>query len=253
MFPFTIGDELTATQADLLASINRKELTAGENIDASSAPLAVYLKASDGKVYLTDTDADESTFKFFGFVGQAQNVLANASVVVTTGGILDGFTGMTAGNRMYLGATGGVLGTSPISNQGVEIGFAVSATQLFIFPQQEKKVSGTDSTPSDTTTDNNVQTIGFRPRTIFFMINAQDITPDLGRSIGWWHEGTYYALNDSLNGNLVLSQTNAFQSGFADSSIAITFGSITATGFTITYTKGGIQSTTAEVYWLALG
>jgi len=237
-FPFTIGDELEVADADLMSSVNLKQLTAGESIDASSTPLAVYLKASDGKVWLTDTDADESTFKFIGFVGQGQNVSADDDVIVTTGGILDGFTGMTAGNRMYLGATAGVLGTTPIADQGIEVGIVISATQLFIIGHTIKIYTGSDSSASGFVNETNTVIVGFRPRIIHYVITGADGNEG-NNSWGIWTEGVYQTTQFE-NPIMTVQSTNALTNTFTDSALTITFGSITSTGFSITYTKRGV-------------
>lgn len=233
-YPFTIADKIEATEADLMSSINRLELTAGENIDASSGPLAVYLKAGDEKVWLTDTDADESTFKFIGFVGQAQNISADATCIVTTGGILGGFSGLTAGDRMYLGATAGVLGNVPISNQGVEIGIAISTTQIYIIQRSLKTYQGTDVLASDTGDVTSAIVCGFRPRIIHFYIEANDANEQIV-SWGVWTEGVTCGLK--ADSNIPTTITTPLPNSFTDGRMQITFTTITDTGFTIAYDR----------------
>ena len=172
MYPFATQEKITATIANLLAETTVKELTAGEAIDASTTPQAVYLKASDGKIWLSDTDADESTFKFVGFVGGSQNVAADASVVVTLGGILAGFTGLTAGDNLYLSATAGTVANSPVANQTKFVALVMSATQIFIVPQDKKVIRTSNSLADGSGNGSDVVTTGFRPRLIFLVLST---------------------------------------------------------------------------------
>jgi len=154
-------------------------LTAGETINASSTPQAVYIKASDSKVWLADTDADESTFKFIGFVGGSQNVSADAAVAVTVSGVVTGFTGLTTGNYMYLSATAGTLGTTPVASQGLEVALAVSTTSVLIIPSglRMASISASRATAGTTTV-----TVGFRPRLMVGVVKTggtNDGDPDV--------------------------------------------------------------------------
>ncbi len=234
-FPFSAGDRLDAADLNLVAEVNRVQLTAGESIDASSVPQTAYLKASDGKVYLGDTDADESTFKFIGFVGQSQNVSADANVVVTTGGVLGGFSGLTAGDRQYLSATGGSLGTVPISNQGIEVGIAVSTTEIYIITRGLKVFQGSDTIASGLGDVEQTVTCGFRPRIIHYQLEAND-SNEQARAWGVWTEGTTFGFQTEGTGNPVVT-SKPLTDTFTDGRMDITFVNVTATGFGINYDR----------------
>ena len=251
-FPFSAGDRFDADEVNLGFELSRIQLTAGESINAATIPQAVYLKASDGKVFLADTDADESTFKFIGFVGQGQNVSLDDNVVVTTSGMLGGFSGLTAGDRQYLSATAGALGTSPISNQGIEIGFAISATQIYIIQRSLKLFTGNDNVSSGTGDVTNVITSGFRPRIIHFQIEASDVN-EQNRSWGVWTEGTVFALQSEGTGIFTVS-TKPLTNTFTDGRMEITFVTITDTGFSITYDRQPTtNSSAATVRFTVIG
>lgn len=153
--------------------------TAGEAIDGSSTPQAVYLKASDGKVYKTDADAGgEETFAFIGFT--TDNVSTDESVTVIVAGIVGGFTGLTAGDTMFLSDTAGAVanseGTIPYS-----VGFAVSTTQIQILHGSKVyKGQFSDSLAADTTTaTEDVEiTCGFRPKLIMGVLAIAGSAPD---------------------------------------------------------------------------
>lgn len=249
------------TWSELITSVDYtfSTLTAGEAIDASSASQWVYLKASDGKVYKLDSDADESTFKFFGVVANGQNVSANDSVIVSTAGIVDGFSGLTAGNRLYPSATAGTAGTTPVANQAIELGFAVSATQVFIMPRSPHILGGADGSGLSTSDETNTITIGFRPRVIFYLALQSNAAGDAGWGWGFWVDGTHYSLQviDAPTSAIPqVTTTYVSQTSYASghTSIEISILNITATSFDIKYDRVNVDATnaSADVYYLVI-
>lgn len=96
---------------------------------------AVYISAADNvSACLAD---DETTCRFIGFAGAT--VIDTASVEVYSEGLLDGFTGLTAGSRYYCDAStaGAITATAPSGGGNIvyQVGFAKSATELQIQPQ----------------------------------------------------------------------------------------------------------------------
>lgn len=235
----------------------RSSFTAGEAIDASTTPQTVYLKASDGKVYKTDSDADESTFKFLGIVGNSQNVALDGTALVQTSGVVAGFTGLTAGDRQYISATAGALTTTPVNNQSVEIAVAVSTTEVLIVPstQGSRHFVGSDSVASGSGDVTNTQTIGFRPQTIIFLVTAADANEE-ERSWGFWSQGSTYSLQggngDASMGAMVLN-TSVMSDRFTDGRMDITIENITDTGFDLAYDRDPSVSSEAEVRFVAIG
>lgn len=95
---------------------------------------ALYISAADS-VDLANAGAD-ATAKLMGFANGG--AAAAAQVDVCSEGVLDGFTGMTAGDRMFLDTTDGAITSSAPSGSGnnvMQAGFAKSATELHIHIQ----------------------------------------------------------------------------------------------------------------------
>lgn len=94
---------------------------------------AVYISSADN-VKKAQGDAD-ATRDVIGFATASQPTPGSA-VVVRSGGILSGFSGLTAGARYYLSAAsaGAIVSTPPTSSGSsvVSVGFAKSATALAI-------------------------------------------------------------------------------------------------------------------------
>ena len=243
-YHFTAGDRLDRDEANLLAEVNRKQLVAGENIDASAGPVLVYLKASDEKVWKADTDADESAYKIIGFIGGAQNVLADANVIVTTGGIMGGFSGLTAGDRLYSSATAGSYANSPVTTRPQEVGLVISTTEVFVYPHDMRVVEGSDSTGVGSSLVTSTVTIGFRPRFIigttygadadnkvagldsFFIVNETLQTCTVIRV-----DGLNHSYVGGYTGKVGLMAISAGASGDID------INNITATSFDIVYNR----------------
>lgn len=136
------------------------DCTAGENINASTAPLAVYVDLADsGQIKIADASVT-STARFHGFVADSQNVLDTETVSVRFSGVVPGFTGLTAGAQYYLSDTSGAISTSA-GTVPLPVGVAISTTELFIMPHT-KIMSGQGS------------------RTVAAGTGTQDITHDLG-------------------------------------------------------------------------
>lgn len=113
--------------------------TAGENLAIRDQ---VYLNPSDNKWYKIDSDAtatvDIGTIR--GFATAA--ISADATGAIRLKGYLSGFTGLTAGLKVYSSTTaGGYTQTKPtVATDGAqlclsEMGLAVSTTTIFIDPK----------------------------------------------------------------------------------------------------------------------
>ena len=140
---------------------------AGENLTANDL---VYQSKVDGKIYKAQANDDDKV-DVLGFA--RKTALANASVEINTGGIIKGFTGLSAGNLYYLRAdlAGGISTTAPSTNGQwvVAVGMAVSATELVINPvASSSAIYLTDSEYSfsivnNTTSPSNVTSLVFDP------------------------------------------------------------------------------------------
>lgn len=106
----------------------KNTFTAAVNIAAREV---VYISAADS-VALADNDA-ESTAKVIGLA--VATATATNPVEVQSEGIMGGFSGLTPGAIYFLSDTAGAITTTPPngnSRETVQIGYAKSATQLFI-------------------------------------------------------------------------------------------------------------------------
>lgn len=115
--------------------------TAGETM---SAPLAVYVKNSDGKVYKGDNN-NFDTAKIAGFI--IENATQDNEVSVQASGILDGFTGLTVNEIYYLGENGNIttIGNIGINEVRIMVGIAISATKLLIILGEPTYIRASDS------------------------------------------------------------------------------------------------------------
>ncbi len=156
-----------------------RNFTAGETIDASSVPQAVYLKESDGRVYkLNATSAGEAAFAFVGFATVQSSVGAGDSIKVQTSGVVSGFSGLTVGGYYYGTNSAGTVSTTA-GTISLQVGRAETSSTLFI--QVGKKI--TSGTTSFTGTSTSTITVGFKPTkvTIYAMATGSDM-----RSMGGW-------------------------------------------------------------------
>ncbi|GAI48451.1 unnamed protein product, partial [marine sediment metagenome] len=91
---------------------------------------ALYLKASDQKVYKTDADFDDE--RIHSFVGFAkESGVLNDVKQVWVSGKATGMSGLTPGSKYYLSGTPGAISVTPGAYKK-HVGIAVSATELFI-------------------------------------------------------------------------------------------------------------------------
>lgn len=124
---WSAGDEFTADKMNDSQKENREEFTAGENITIRDA---LYLKASDGKVYKADASySDERSASFIGFATETKS--ASGTLEVDIAGIMSGFSGLSEGSEYYLSNSAGGIGTTAGDNEKI-VGIAVSATEILI-------------------------------------------------------------------------------------------------------------------------
>lgn len=102
------------TSAAILATVDALYISAADTVDKAAA------------------SADASS-KLIGFA--EAGVGAAATVNVCSEGVLGGFAGLTAGDRMFLSTTAGAISSSPPVGSGnnvVQAGFAKSATEMHL-------------------------------------------------------------------------------------------------------------------------
>lgn len=120
--------------------------TAGEDTDGSTTPQAVFI--SDGTNGLTagryyKGDANNYTDgrkRFDGFV--KGNIATAATDFIISSGLVEGFAGLTPGEYYYLNTTAGGI---TLTDTGILVGIAASATQILIHKELKLYACGTDS------------------------------------------------------------------------------------------------------------
>lgn len=103
-------------------------LYAGEDLDVA-APC--YIKAGDGKVYMSNATAANEAAKCMGFTPRA----VKTGQPVTLFGVGARFkygTGLTIGAPYYVGATAGRLDTAQTVGDGIGVAYAVTATDIIV-------------------------------------------------------------------------------------------------------------------------
>lgn len=149
--PTTYSATSTAS-ANTIGFNEMQTLTASTTIAKGNA---VFIATSTGAVLVSDNTAHAtSTLYFSGF---AKTAATNGnSVVVQTGGIVSGLSGLTTGATYYVGSAGAL--TTSITNNAVQVGTALSSTTLLIQKSEQNYVgsvslSGTGSTANIGTSD----------------------------------------------------------------------------------------------------
>lgn len=131
-----VGLELVASGLGVVAP-NVSQNTAGENVDGTSTPQATYISygtggRTAGRYYKSDNnDFTNDADNFFGF--SEENVTTGNAGELISGGLVSGFSGLTAGKNVYMSDTAGaVTQTIPSATFSQKIGVAKSATTLYI-------------------------------------------------------------------------------------------------------------------------
>lgn len=232
------------------ARVNIVRYVAGENIDASVTPQAVYLKASDGKVYKSSAaTAVENCFSFIGFAIFGQNILINNTIRVQVSGQVLSFVGLTAGSDYFLADAAGTISTTP-GTIVYKIGVANSTgTKLLLSLGQKVVSSETDFSSTTSTTI----TVGFRPSkvTVFASTNFAAACVSNG---GWFQNGGNNCIEiigtSNLSGYVSGKAWSVIESG-GNSHVGVV-DTITSSGFNLNNTKTGAPGT-ARILWIAEG
>lgn len=133
----------TALGNTIVAGFNA---TAGENVDGTTTPQTVMISdgtnsRTSGRYYKADVDdLTNMGSRFDGFV--IQNVTTGNADFIITAGIVGGFSSLTIGARQYLSTT---AGARTETNTGVEIGVAISATQILLTKSEKRYAANIDS------------------------------------------------------------------------------------------------------------
>lgn len=135
----TIAATSTAT-ADTIGYNPQLNLIASTTITGFTLPQPVFVATSTGAIILSSAN----TYGASNFTGFAiTNAVNGSTVVVQTGGVVKGFSGLTPGADYYVQNSAGTIGTS-IPVPEIYVGTAVSATQILI-QQRSMQYIGTGS------------------------------------------------------------------------------------------------------------
>jgi len=233
------NDAVRYSKAQSMVSQGEATGTSGE---AFSVGQALYVKASDSRLYKAVGTSDEPTFSFVGIALDAAGGAGTAGIrFAKPGGIATGLSGLTAGSYYYVTDTAGTIGTTP-GTRFAKVGQALSTTTLRVC-EPKFVVSGSQTVSSATTY---TQTTGFYPARII-------VTAGLGNSgvsMGVDNNCTYASLTSA--GNTGGDGTgNAWYVRDANTNTTGSIGTIsskTATGFVLTC---GTYKTSTVVNWTA--
>lgn len=101
-------------------------LIAGENIDIA-APC--YIKTTDGKLYMSNGTAANEAAEIVGFAPRAAKS-GEALTVFGKGARFHYGTGLTPGDKFYIGATAGRLDTAATTGDALGVAQVITATDI---------------------------------------------------------------------------------------------------------------------------
>ena len=101
-------------------------LVAGEALDVA-APC--YIKTSDGKVYMSNGTAANEAAEFVGFTPRAV-AIGEPVTLFGVGARFSYGTGLSPGDRYYIGATAGRLDSAATTGDAVGVAQAITATDI---------------------------------------------------------------------------------------------------------------------------
>jgi hypothetical protein len=104
-------------------------LVAGEAIATAAMPL--YIKTSDGKLYLTDGSAADELAEFIGL--SARGAEAGDPLTVYGAGSRWRYgSGLSPGAKLYVSATAGELADAASTGGTTPVGFVINSTDIMI-------------------------------------------------------------------------------------------------------------------------
>lgn len=221
----------------LIASSVSAGACTGTSGEAITAGQAVYLKASDGKIWKAVGTSDEPTYSF---IGIALTTVGAADLTVSfapPGHIVTGLAGLTAGSAYYITDTAGTLSTTP-GTRYAKVGRALSTTVMQV-KEPKHVVSGSFTGNRDTA--NLIVTTGFRPVRILFF----GYFP--GQGILAFGDDTGNGVN--IPGGTGVSGSGLLAPNGSGGGVSISVASRDATSFTIDF--GSNDTTTCTFYYIA--
>lgn len=201
---------LDAAMSNIVETTIAVTVTAGEAVTTGETG---YVRASDGKAYLIDVDdATPAIGTVRGFFTADASV--DDTVTMQVRGVLDGFTGLTAGALVYASATaGGYTQTRPEATLGgaqvvvVILGVAISATEVYVRRQNVLYQKRALVTEDDTLAIVHAPDANGYGRDLWAYVTTDDAgTINESRiGVGWWnstHADVVNRYGNTSNANL---------------------------------------------------
>lgn len=123
----TIATDASIDAASAMYAPQRSGLTAGEALLAL-APCVI--DPADGLVYMSNGTAANARAQFDGFTAKAYALGDTFVTLIGIGLKMRYATGLTPGNKLYIGATAGRLDTAATTGDAVGVAKVVSATVI---------------------------------------------------------------------------------------------------------------------------
>ena len=239
--------------------------TCGENIDGSTTPQAVHFSdgtngRTAGRLYKSDADdTTNAAVKFDGFILENITTGNDGRLYSRPGTVIGGFVGLTIGRIYYVDTA--TAGGITLTNTGVPVGRAISATQIEILRMQKIKraVKGKTGVLS-----NSNQTLpfscGFRPRALeiigglyaqsgagsnqrllsFRVFFDGSVMDGAAAKLNGGSSAFYSEIYDPSTDFAILDDSSiVLQDGAAASTVTLDTVTITDTGCTIKITEAG--------------
>lgn len=241
------GDGGSPSSANKYLTQNRS-VVAGETITGATLPVPIFQNTSDNEFYICDGN-DTSKLKYKGFA--VGNGTDGAAMRATFSGVVGGFTGLDEGVSYYLSDTAGAIQNTP-GTYPVLVGVAISSTELLI--QKGRRYANGGSTSLGTASGSSAVTCGFRPSVIRIFATGAS-SAHIASMQAVWVNGTLVGIAGLYNEGTTATANDGAILYSVDGSANMTFtiGSVTATGFTITWTETGTFADAARFIWEAEG
>lgn len=214
-----------------------RKMTAGATINGATLPVPVYQNKTDNEFYACDAN-DTAALKFTGFA--ISNGTDGTTMDVQFNGVVTGFSALDEGEKYYVQDAIGTIGTT-IGTREVLVGIAISPTELLI--QKGLLRDAGSSLLVASTNGSTVVTCGFRPSVIRMQAYGAASTTTGSWMSAVWTNGVLIGANLYFDSTpTVETATGATLTTDTSNPDRFTFtvGSVTDTGFTITWTESGV-------------
>lgn len=252
--PVVVGDNdpRILSTVEKARTVPFKTVLAGETINGATLPVPVFQNKTDNEFYACDAN-DNTRYKFLGFaVSDGTN---GNPFTVQFSGIVQGFTGLSEGEKYYVTDTVGTISTTP-GTQSILVGIAISETELLIQKGLLRAAGAGGSL--GTASSSVVITTGFRPSKInIFAASAEDSAAAQSATLTInWCNGVAVGLSvfpETGNPPIVQNSLNLYKAITSASYMTFAITSVTDTGFTVSITETGTFDSVSGFMWEAEG